>query len=100
MLLRYVLIILCSFCAQLGAQTVSTPQGDTTTTKKKKTIKVNVIDPKGKKKIAYNGTPLMLDSVQKAVKIDPALLTRGEFSVFYEWRLADRFSVEGAGGLT
>lgn len=98
MLLRCVLIILCSFCASLGAQTPAGTGADTT--KKKKTIKVNVIDPKGKKKIAYNGTPLMLDSVQKAVKLDPALLTRGEFSVFYEWRISDPFSIEGGAGIT
>lgn len=99
MLLRHVIIFLLCSGVQLSGQTVDTPQGDTTKLRKK-TIKVNVIDPNGKKKIAYSGSPMVMDSVQKAVKIDPILLMRGEFSVFYEWRLSRNFSVEGAAGLT
>ena len=82
----------------LWAQMHSNP-GDTTVPKKK-TIRVNVIDPKGKKKIPYNGTPIVLDSVQKALKLDMAVLLRGEFSVFYEWRLGKHCSAEGSFGLT
>jgi hypothetical protein len=85
------------FPLSLGAQT--TVPGDTTKLRKK-TIKVNVIDPKGKKRVQYNGEPIILDSVQKAVKIDPGLFLRGELSVFYEWRLSRHFSAEGAFGIT
>lgn len=99
MLLRLITIFLVCAGIQLGAQTVDRP-GTDTTKPKKKTIKVNVIDPKGKKKVPYSGTPMVMDSVQKAVKIDPILLARGEFSVFYEWRLSRNFSVEGGAGLT
>lgn len=96
-MLRSVCFFFLLFPFALRAQT-DVP-GDTSKLQKK-TIKVNVIDPKGKKRVAYNGEPLLLDSVQKAIKIDPALLFRGEFSVFYEWRLARYFSLEGAGGIT
>ncbi len=85
------------FSANAGAQN-SAP--DDTTKLKKKTIKVNVIDPKGKKRVQYSGDPIFLDSVQKAAKIDPVLLMRGELSIFYEWRLAQHFSVEGGAGIT
>lgn len=98
MLIRNALIFLLLFCGQLAAQVVDAPTD--TTQPKKKTIRINVIDPKGKKRVAYDGQPIFLDSVQKAVKLDPILLTRGEFSVFYEWRLSDRFSVEGGLGIT
>jgi hypothetical protein len=91
------LFFLLIFSANAWAQT--TAPGDTSQLKKK-TIKVNVIDPKGKKRVQYSGDPIFLDSVQKAVKVDPVLLFRGEFSVFYEWRLAQHFSIEGSGGIT
>jgi hypothetical protein len=95
---RFISTLIILFLAGgLGAQT----SGDSDTSKlKKKTIKVNVIDPKGKKRVQYSGAPIFLDSVQKAVKLDPMLLFRGEFSVFFEWRLSRHFSVEGAGGIT
>jgi hypothetical protein len=98
MLIRLLLVFLFGCCGQLFAQTADVPAD--TTRPKKKTIKVNVIDPKGKKKIVYAGEPMNFDSVQKAVKLDPVLLVRGEFTVFFEWRLHDRFSVEGGLGLT
>jgi len=85
------------FSVAAGAQT---PAPGDTARLKKKTIKVSVIDPKGKKRVQYSGKPIFLDSVQKAVKVDPILLVRGEFSVFYEWRLSRHFSAEGALGLT
>jgi|GEM_PF-3326571 len=92
------LFLLCSG-SLLEAQTVNAPDEDTTQLRKK-TIKVNVIDPQGKKSVTYNGSPMKLDSVQKAIKVDPTLLARGEFSVFFEWRLSDHFSIEGAAGIT
>lgn len=99
MLTRLFAVLLYCFTLTLSAQTVGVPDGDTTQPKKK-TIKVNVIDPKGKKRISYSGAPMRMDSVQKAIKIDPTLLFRGEFTVFFEWRLAHHFSVEGGLGLT
>ena len=98
MIFRLVLVGVCFLFGQLSAQTTSQPAD--TGKSSKKTIKVNVIDPKGKKRIAYSGQPLFLDSVQKAVKVDPVLLVRGEFTVFYEWRLSRHFSVEGGVGIT
>lgn len=98
MLSRLLVFFIVSFSLQLGAQTVDVPSD--TGKPQKKTIKINVIDPKGKKRVQYSGEPIFLDSVQKAVKIDPALLFRGEFSVFYEWRLSRHFSVEGGAGIT
>lgn len=91
------IFFLLFFALRMSAQT--TEPGDTTKLQKK-TIKVSVIDPKGKKRVQYSGEPIILDSVQKAVKVDPILLVRGEFSVFYEWRLSHHFSVEGGVGLT
>ncbi len=91
------IFFLLIFTLRMGAQT-STPED--TTRLQKKTIKVNVIDPKGKKRVQYNGEPLFLDSVQKAIKVDPCLLFRGEISVFYEWRLSRHFSAEGSVGIT
>ncbi len=91
------IFFLVFFSLNLGAQS-SAP--DDTTKLQKKTIKVNVIDPKGKKRVQYSGEPIFLDSVQKAIKVDPCLLMRGELSVFFEWRLRRHFSVEGAGGIT
>lgn len=99
MFIRIVAILLFLCSCTLRAQTVGTPDGDTVVNKKK-TIKVSVIDPKGKKRITYDGTPMRFDSVQKAVKIDPSLFLRGEYSLFFEWRLSNHFSVEGAAGLT
>jgi hypothetical protein len=96
MFLRLLILILFA-SGTLHSQVVA--PGDTNTTKKK-TIKVNVIEPAGKRKVVYNGQPILTDSVQKAVKLDPTLLVRGEFSVFYEWRLSRHFSVEGGLGLT
>ncbi|HTF04524.1 MAG TPA: hypothetical protein VK826_10880 [Bacteroidia bacterium] len=98
MLPRILILLLCFIGVTLKGQTVDAPAD--TTKPQKKTIKVNVIDPKGKKRLAYNGQPILIDSVQKAVKIDPTVLARGEFSVFYEWRLAQHFSVEGGVGIT
>ncbi len=99
MLIRLSILLFFFVGVTLHGQTVGTPNGDTTKPKKK-IIKVNVIDPLGKKRVVYNGTPIRMDSVQKAIKIDPVLLCRGEFTVFYEWRLAHHFSVEGGFGLT
>lgn len=98
MLSRLVLIGFTLLGLQLQAQTVDQPSD--TSKPKKKTIKVNVIDPKGKKRIPYSGQPILLDSVQKAVKVDPVLVLRGEFTVFFEWRLSRYFSVEGGAGIT
>jgi hypothetical protein len=97
MLRAAVIFFLLFFPLAVAAQ--DTVPADTTKLQKK-TIKVNVIDPKGKKRVTYNGEPMLLDSVQKAVKVDPGLLLRGELSVFYEWRLSRHFSVEGSGGVT
>lgn len=94
---RLLVFFLLIFTVDGIAQT-SAP-GDTSHLKKK-TIKVNVIDPHGKKRVQYSGNPIILDSVQKAIKVDPVLLIRGEFSVFYEWRLAQHFSIEGSAGIT
>lgn len=91
------IFFLLIFSLNMGAQT-NAPED--TTKLQKKTIKVNVIDPKGKKRVQYNGQPLFLDSVQKAVKVDPGLLLRGELSAFYEWRLSRHFSAEGSFGIT
>lgn len=98
MLSRILLIVLLFSGVHSYAQTVDQPSD--TSKPKKKTIKVSVIDPKGKKRVPYSGQPMLLDSVQKAVKVDPALFVRGEFTVFYEWRLSRHFSVEGGFGLT
>lgn len=91
------IFFLLIFSLNMGAQT-NAPED--TTKLQKKTIKVNVIDPKGKKRVQYNGQPLFLDSVQKAIKVDPGLLLRGEVSAFYEWRLSRHFSAEGSFGIT
>jgi hypothetical protein len=91
------IFFLLLFTSGLRAQTTAP---DDTTKLQKKTIKVSVIDPKGKKRVQYNGQPLILDSVQKAIKVDPGLLLRGELSAFYEWRLSRHFSVEGSFGVT
>jgi hypothetical protein len=91
------IFFLLVFSLNVGAQS-NAPED--TTKLQKKTIKVNVIDPKGKKRVQYNGEPLLLDSVQKAIKIDPGLLLRGELSAFYEWRLSRHFSAEGSFGVT
>lgn len=92
-LILFLLFFTGGVCAQTSGP-------DDTTKLKKKTIKVNVIDPKGKKRVEYSGQPLFLDSVQKAMKIDPALLFRGEFSLFFEWRLNRHLSAEASAGLT
>jgi hypothetical protein len=99
MFTRVLILILSLGCSSVTAQVVA-PGDSVPASSKKQTVKVSVIDPAGKKKVAYNGHPILTDSVQKAVKLDPTLLVRGEFTVFYEWRLSRHFSVEGGLGLT
>ncbi|GAB4136627.1 MAG: hypothetical protein Fur0041_11170 [Bacteroidia bacterium] len=71
-------------------------QTDTT----RKSVKVMVIDPNGKKKVEYKGKPIRTDSVPHALKVAPLLLFRGELSVFFEKRISDAFSFEVGFGVT
>jgi hypothetical protein len=63
-------------------------------------VKVSVIDPNGKQAVRYSGTTMRADSVQQALKMNLILITRGEYSVFYEYRLSDAFSFEAGAGVT
>ncbi len=82
----------------LPAQVVLQTSNDTA--QKKTTVKVSVLNPHGKKPVAYDGHSMPADSVQQALKINPANFLRGEFSLYYEYRLARKFSVEAAAGVT
>jgi hypothetical protein len=82
----------------LPAQVVLQTSPDTA--QKKTTVKVSVLNPHGKQAVAYDGHSMPADSVQQALKINPANFLRGDFSLYYEYRLARRFSVEGAAGVT
>ncbi|CAN5734972.1 hypothetical protein BH11BAC7_BH11BAC7_25450 [soil metagenome] len=70
------------------------------TTPAKTTVKVAVLNPHGKQAVAYSGHSMPVDSVQQALKINPANFLRGDFSLYYEYRLARHYSVEGALGVT
>ncbi|MCE2773425.1 MAG: hypothetical protein LW750_08305, partial [Bacteroidetes bacterium] len=48
------------------------------------TIRVRVRQHPGQKTIDYKGTPIITDSVARAVKASAVNLIRGEFSVLYE----------------
>lgn len=71
--------------------------GDTT---HKEKVRVHVLGPGGKTSIEYQGRPLRTDSVDHAIKVNPLLLFRGDLPIYYEKRLSDAFSVEGAVGVT
>lgn len=68
--------------------------------KKKTAIKVSVLNPHGKQAIPYTGHSMHSDSVQQAIKLNPANFFRGEYAVYYEYRLANSFSVEASAGVT
>jgi hypothetical protein len=70
------------------------------TTKIKTGIKVSVLNPHGKTSTPYAGHSIQEDSVQQAFKINPLNFARGDFSLFYEYRLADSYSLEAGLGVT
>lgn len=70
------------------------------TTQHKTTVKVSVMNPHGKQAETYRGHTMPADSVQQALKINPGNFLRGDFSLYYEYRLARTFSVEAAAGVT
>ncbi len=82
----------------LPAQVVLHTSGDTA--KKKTNIKVSVLNPHGKTATPYYGHSMHSDSVQQALKINFVNFAHGDFSVYYEYRLSDAFSVEGGAGIT
>lgn len=82
----------------LDAQVVLKTSNDTA--KKNTTVKVSVLNPNGKQPVSYTGHSMPADSVQQALKINPANFLRGDFSLYYEYRLARNFSVEAAAGVT
>ncbi len=82
----------------LSAQVVLQTSVDTA--QKKTTVKVSVLNPHGKQAVAYDGHSMPADSVQQALKINPGNFVRGDFALYYEYRLARHFSVEGALGVT
>jgi hypothetical protein len=63
-------------------------------------VSVNVLNPHGKQPVTYNGNSMHTDSVQQALKINFFQVPRGEYSLYYEYRLADAFSVEAGAGVT
>lgn len=82
----------------LSAQVVLKTSKDSLPQKTK--IKVSVLDPHGKKPIPYSGHSMHSDSVQHALKLHPVNFIRGDFSLYYEYRLAHHFSLEAAAGIT
>ncbi len=82
----------------LPAQVVLHTSDDTA--KKKTNVKVSVLNPHGKTATPYVGHSMHSDSVQQALKINPGNFFRGDFSLYYEYRLSDAFSLEGAAGIT
>lgn len=82
----------------LSAQVVLHTSVDTTL--KKTSIKVSVLNPHGKTSTTYKGHSMHSDSVQQALKLNPTNFIRGDFSLYYEYRLSNLFSLEGAAGIT
>jgi hypothetical protein len=83
----------------LSAQHVLKTHHDTTEAKTAP-VKVTVINPNGKQPMKYQGRKMAADSVQQALKINFLQFARGEFSLYYEYRLSDAFSVEAGAGIT
>jgi hypothetical protein len=71
-----------------------------TSSQQKTGIKVSVLNPNGKNAMEYSGHVMHSDSVPYGIKLNPANFSRGEFLLYYEQRISDAFSVEGAGGVT
>lgn len=74
--------------------------GQDTATPQKKDVKVNIINPHGKQPVRYDGKSMHTDSVQQAFKLNAFQLVRGEFTVYFEYRLSDAFSAEAGAGVT
>lgn len=97
-LILTVFLLLANF-SFLQAQIVLKTDPDSAA-QKNKDVKVNVINPHGKQPVRYDGKIMASDSVQQAIKINTFQILRGEFSFYYEYRLADAFSVEAGLGVT
>lgn len=82
----------------LRAQTVLKTSSDSASPKTG--VKVTVLNPNGKQPVPYSGHAMRADSVQQALKLAPGNFLRGDFSLYYEYRLSDQFSLEGAAGVT
>lgn len=96
---RFLILVFCGIGFRLPAQVILHTSHDTVTTKPND-VKVTVINPNGKLPMRYGGNSMHTDSVQQALKISPFQFVRGEFSLFYEYRLSDPFSVEAGAGVT
>ncbi len=94
----YILVIYLLNSFSLLGQIVLHSSSDSV--KHKTTVKVSVLNPNGKKAIPYSGHSMPSDSVQQAFKINPGNFIRGDFSLYYEYRLANSFSLEAAAGVT
>lgn len=90
---------LLAFVFSSQAQVILKTDPDTASVKKQD-VKVNVLNPNGKQALRYRGEAMHTDSVQQAIKLNTFQLVRSEFSVYYEYRLADAFSVEAGAGVT
>lgn len=88
------------FCIPKMQGQIVLKTGSDTSSGKKQDVKVNVINPHGKQPVRYDGKSMHMDSVQQAFKLNPFQLVRGEFSLYYEYRLSDAFSVEAGAGVT
>lgn len=95
-LLLFIPLVVLS--AEMRAQTVLKTKADSASGKNE--IKVNVLNPNGKQPVAYNGNSMHTDSVQQALKLNIFQFARGEFSLYYEYRLSDPFSIEAGAGIT
>jgi hypothetical protein len=95
----FVLIVILISCFEANAQVLL--KTDSTKTDSSKTnVSVKVINPNGKGIVKYHGRAIQTDSVQQALKTGISQFARGEFSVFYEYRLSRHYSFELGAGVT
>ena len=97
---RLFMLIVFLACLNTAQGQIVLKTGTDSTAPKNKDVKVNVLNPHGKKPVPYDGKVMHTDSVQQAIKLNFFQVMRGEFSIYYEYRLADSWSVEGGAGVT
>ncbi len=99
MLRPLIFLVLFFVFGKIDAQVVLKTTVDSSAAKKQ-SIGVKVRGIGKEEVVTYKGNPLDEDSVAQALKIDPTLLFRGDFPIFFEQRLSDAFSVEMGLGIT
>jgi hypothetical protein len=93
-------VIVLAMLAPLRAQVILHTSPPDTAKRDSSKVKVSVLNPNGKTPMRYEGNSMHTDSVQQALKLNPGQFARGEFALYYEYRLSDVFSVEGGLGVT